>query len=319
MKIVEYSHKSETSSVGGSVRQLPDITTGLKSQILGTLDWVGMESIELPVMVEFEGKKFFLNAMADCFVSLDDPKAKGIHMSRLYGVLMNHFISGQSLSQKSLEDVVQQLSVSQLDISRSARLKLKLDWPVIKTSLKSQLPGFRHYPLEIDCIQTPETTEIKLAFRVTYSSTCPCSAALSRQLNSENFMKQFSHKETVSPFDISQWMQSQESVVATPHAQRSVAEVQLKTSNFDHFGRWIQLAETALGTPVQTAVKREDEQEFARLNAENLMFCEDAARKLQNALSNDNSIDDFWIKVSHEESLHPHNAVAYTSKSQPSN
>ena len=30
-----------------------------------------------------------------------------------------------------------------------------------------------------------------------------------------------------------------------------------------------------LKTPVQAAVKREDEQEFARLNGQNLMFCED--------------------------------------------
>ena len=36
--------------------------------------------------------------------------------------------------------------------------------------------------------------------------------------------------------------------------------------------------EAALGTPVQTAVKREDEQAFARLNGRNLMFCEDAPR-----------------------------------------
>jgi glyoxylate/hydroxypyruvate reductase A len=32
---------------------------------------------------------------------------------------------------------------------------------------------------------------------------------------------------------------------------------------------------------VQTAVKREDEQEFARLNAQHPMYCEDAARRLK--------------------------------------
>ncbi len=42
--------------------------------------------------------------------------------------------------------------------------------------------------------------------------------------------------------------------------------------------------EDAIGTPVQTAVKREDEQAFAKLNAENLLFCEDAARRLKHAL-----------------------------------
>ena len=47
---------------------------------------------------------------------------------------------------------------------------------------------------------------------------------------------------------------------------------------------WIDRIESSLKTPVQAAVKREDEQEFARLNGQNLMFCEDAARRLQHEL-----------------------------------
>ena len=68
--------------------------------------------------------------------------------------------------------------------------------------------------------------------------------------------------------------------------------------------------EEALGTPVQTAVKREDEQAFAQLNAENLMFCEDAARRVAAALSSDARIERFDAEVSHFESLHAHDAVA---------
>ena len=67
-------------------------------------------------------------------------------------------------------------------------------------------------------------------------------------------------------------------------------------------------------TPVQTAVKREDEQAFARLNGQNLMFCEDAARRMQKALDEDERISDFWVRASHFESLHPHNAVAVATK-----
>ena len=40
----------------------------------------------------------------------------------------------------------------------------------------------------------------------------------------------------------------------------------------------------ALGTTLQTAVKRADEQAFALANGQNLMFCEDAARRLHAAL-----------------------------------
>ena len=46
----------------------------------------------------------------------------------------------------------------------------------------------------------------------------------------------------------------------------------------------LETIESALATPVQTAVRREDEQEFARLNGENPMYCEDAVRRIRAAL-----------------------------------
>ncbi|HEV7491116.1 MAG TPA: GTP cyclohydrolase, FolE2/MptA family, partial [Rhodanobacteraceae bacterium] len=80
----------------------------------------------------------------------------------------------------------------------------------------------------------------------------------------------------------------------------------------------IDLIESALKTPVQTAVKREDEQAFALANGQNLMFCEDAARRIQRALDMDERIADFHVRATHHESLHPHDAVAVAMKSAPS-
>ena len=82
----------------------------------------------------------------------------------------------------------------------------------------------------------------------------------------------------------------------TPHSQRSSAEVRVKLTPSFSFPiiDLIDRIEDALKTPVQTAVKREDEQAFALLNGENLMFCEDAARRIQNALTEDERITDFW-------------------------
>ena len=72
----------------------------------------------------------------------------------------------------------------------------------------------------------------------------------------------------------------------------------------------IDRVETAVATPVQTAVKRIDEQAFAALNGKNLMFVEDAARRIRSALKG--SYGEFDVKVTHMESLHPHDAVART-------
>ena len=63
----------------------------------------------------------------------------------------------------------------------------------------------------------------------------------------------------------------------------------------------IDAIEDALKTPVQAAVKREDEQEFARLNGQNLMFCEDASRRLQHRLVQMPIFEDFWVRVNHYE------------------
>jgi len=85
-------------------------------------------------------------------------------------------------------------------------------------------------------------------------------------------------------------------------------------------GQWlaidtlIEQLEQAIGTPVQTAVKREDEQAFAKLNGENLMFCEDAARRLKAMLNQQTDIADYWFKIEHQESLHAHNAVVIDQK-----
>ena len=65
---------------------------------------------------------------------------------------------------------------------------------------------------------------------------------------------------------------------------------------------------------MQTAVKREDEQEFALLNGQNLMFIEDAGRKLKIALAADQRLADFWVRIEHHESLHAHDAVGVFTK-----
>ncbi|CAK7075325.1 MAG: GTP cyclohydrolase FolE2 [Kerstersia gyiorum] len=55
---------------------------------------------------------------------------------------------------------------------------------------------------------------------------------------------------------------------------------------------------------------RADEQAFAALNGQNLMFVEDAARRIEAALSGYASPS---VHVRHLESLHPHDAVVWAA------
>ncbi|MET0580914.1 MAG: GTP cyclohydrolase, FolE2/MptA family, partial [Pseudoxanthomonas sp.] len=153
------------------------------------------------------------------------------------------------------------------------------------------------------------------------SSTCPASAALSRQANAERFSEDFAAAHPLSVTVVHDWLESERGLAATPHAQRSRAQVRVELrAQFDELPLvpLIDALEASLGTPVQTAVKRVDEQAFARLNAENLMFCEDAARRVASVLSQDPRIERYQATVSHFESLHPHDAVARVSGANPS-
>ena len=82
----------------------------------------------------------------------------------------------------------------------------------------------------------------------------------------------------------------------------------------------IELCRHNIPTEVQIVVKRRDEQAFAELNGANLLFSEDVCRIMYEALDqwyNQGKVSDFVITVSHEESLHPWNAIAVTSKFSP--
>jgi GTP cyclohydrolase I len=195
-------------------------------------------------------------------------------------------------------------------------VRITFDHLLRRPALKSDNSGWKSYPLTIAGILRDGQCEIELSFRLDYSSTCPASAALARQLIQDKFQHDFPSAQPLDHRRVTQWLGSEQGICATPHSQRSVADVRVKLA--PSFGlpivELIDGVEDALKTPVQTAVKREDEQEFALLNGANLMFCEDAARRIHDALDSDERVVDFWARASHLESLHAHDAVAITTK-----
>ena len=130
----------------------------------------------------------------------------------------------------------------------------------------------------------------------------------------------FAKHSVIASDEVATWLGEESSILATPHSQRSYAKLDVEVADADQaptFVQLIDLVEQALKTPVQAAVKREDEQEFARLNGQNLMFCEDAGRKLKAALDRDRRLGDWRMEAVHVESLHPHNAVSVVVKGVP--
>lgn len=301
-------------------KTLPDIALEQKVTVAGTLDWVGMSHIEIPVRVcNGQGESWLTPAHAEAYVNLSDPMAKGIHMSRLF-LTLDEVLSQSNLTPALIRKVLQAFLRSHLGISNRSFLRLNFDFMMRRPSLKSGLEGWRKYPVVITAVDSDNEVHLELSLSIVYSSTCPCSAALARQVAQEEFSKKFGGHPQVDFHAVRNWLGSEQGMPATPHSQRSVAEVKVRLAPdlpTLPLARLIDVAERALQTVVQTVVKREDEQQFARINAENLMFCEDAARKLKAAFDKEPEVLDFWIRANHLESLHPHDAVSIATKGLP--
>lgn len=275
-----------------------------------------MENIALPVRIaDGQGGQLQVAASIDLSVNLANPDARGIHMSRLYLQLQDG-LAREAITPAGLRHLLQDGVAAQAGLATNARLKIRYDALLQRKALESDYTGWKRYPVEIEATLVDGHLNLALSFSVEYSSTCPASAALSRQANAERFAGDFEAAHPLSVDVVRDWLGSERGLTATPHAQRSRASIRVDLRpQFDELPllALVDAIEAVLGTPVQTAVKRVDEQAFARLNAENLMFCEDAARRVASVLASDPRIARYDATVAHYESLHPHDAVARVS------
>lgn len=312
---------------------LPDVANGNGVISAVPINWVGMRKLEIPVLDHDKaGKQCLVPASVAVEVSLDKADQRGIHMSRLYTLLRDRLTS-EVLDSEHLHELLIDLRDSQKGLSRNIRLEISYEKWLKHPALVSSEWGWRRYPVSLRVEEKSGQFGIRYGFKILYSSTCPASAALAKNDWVQRLRQEFTAEEGDSQFGshegknaegvypwtkeaVIQWIESEATGLATPHAQRSWAHIELEfgaQNARDNWSDWIYLAEKLLGTPVQTAVRREDEQEFARLNGRNNMFCEDAVRKLFVGFRALSDLTSLKVKVAHLESLHPHDAVAEIS------
>jgi len=293
---------------------LPDVATHEKPTIQGPLDWVGMQGIDIPVCLPTNSTALMQGARADLQVNLPQPHIKGIHMSRLYR-LLNACTPSAALTPSLIGKLLADAVDSHTDCG-STRSRVALSFSLLHKNpalVTPDLHGWKSYPVHIEGDFLYGKVDLKLRVSVLYSSTCPCSAALARQIVADEFDEAFSGRENIPTAELREWI-ARNATAATPHSQRSRADVCVQVpSDTASFGieELISAIESALSTPVQTAVKRADEQAFARLNGQNLMYVEDAARRISSRLEADYA--NVCVRVVHMESLHPHDATAEVS------
>ncbi|MFD3226500.1 GTP cyclohydrolase FolE2 [Rahnella aceris] len=287
---------------------LPDVQSAKVASDAESLSWVGMEHIDLPVEIAGRPVSARVNAGINLLSSTD--AEKGIHMSRLY--LLLDELTQHEITPALLGTVLEGFLKSHRGRSDEASIDITGELLLSRKSLNSNHFGWKAYPIHLRAELNKGLT-VTLKAGIPYSSTCPASAALSRHVAGLQFRSDFGNRIDRLPVEeVAEWL-TDKGMPATPHSQRSWAWVTVWLhTDADSFpvNDVIDYAEIALGTAVQTVVKRSDEQAFAVANGQNLMFCEDAARRLSKAFHAAPFCEDFEIHVEHQESLHAHNAVA---------
>ena len=266
---------------------LPDLQNGPASLIKGedrAIQHVGISNFRLPIRYRSrDNGDLTLETSVTGTVSLDAGK-KGINMSRIMRSFYAHAEKTFSFEviEAALDDYKTDLG------SFDARIQMRLSFPMMMQSLRSGLSGYQYYDIALELVETAGVRRKILHLDYVYSSTCPCSLELSEHARRERGQ------------------------LATPHSQRSVARVSVELTEDGclWFEDLIDLCRKAVATETQVMVKREDEQDFAELNAANPIFVEDAARLFAGQLQADPRIGDYRVLASHQESLHSHDAVS---------
>ena len=263
---------------------------------------VGIAPVDLPVRLRSRsgGEDKLLQTEASLYCSLDDPMAKGLNLSRLY-LIMHEKIKDQ-LSLDGMESALKELAEGQG--ANNAYCKLRFKYPMYQEALRTRKKdnpdvkqrGHIAYKTELEGQYRDGNYKWFLTIDYVYSSTCPCS------------------------FELAHDARSKRNAAANAHSQRSILKVKVAFDRSKDNIVWIEdlvdLCRENIPTEVQIVVKRRDEQAFAELNGANLLFSEDAVRIMHSALDgwvDQNKIEDFSIVASHEESLHPWNAIAVST------
>jgi len=251
---------------------------------------VGIENLELPFdLLLRNGKTIRMIANVSLSTDLDRDK-KGISMSRLLIAIEKFLYEGLNwdVIKNSLDYIATKIE------SDNSYVKFDFSLPINKISPLSK----NVFPMFYKCCFEGFLQEKEYKFlqhvEVQYSSYCPCSAALSENLEEKGFSKGF------------------------PHAQRSFAKIILNMflENRNDKYLWLEdiidIVNINIHTQPYPIIKRIDEQEIAKIAANNPLFVEDAIRIISYHLDKlmGNSIIDWIVKCKHEESIHAHEAFA---------
>ena len=201
-----------------AINNMPDVAAHELQMPHVTLDWVGMSGIHQPLLIKDGDRINRAQAVVQIYVDLGDELAKGIHMSRLYLILDEHSET-RPLTTAGLKLLLRSMLESHRDLSSRAFVQFDFNYYLRRPALVSDNSGWNAYPVSIRGELKDGEIELELKINVQYSSTCPCSAALARQLIQQQFEADFGTRGDVPVEQVAAWLGTEQGIVATPHSQ----------------------------------------------------------------------------------------------------
>ena len=250
------------------------------------LQKVGVRNVKYPVTVLDKNKKFQnTTAQVNLYVNLPH-NFKGTHMSRFIEVFHKYH---ENLTMQHFFDMLEEMRV-RLD-AQKAYGSIKFPYFIEKNAPVTGAAGIMQYvcsyegETEINASATDSAIrKFYITVEVPVTTLCPCSKAISEY---------------------------------GAHNQRGTVRVKVLYSDFFWIEDVISMIENCASSPLYTALKRQDEKYVTEKAYENPRFVEDVVREVYLGLKK-MGFKWFCVEAENEESIHNHNAYAYTEYSENS-
>ncbi len=238
---------------------------------------VGIHDLQYPLRVQWKnGTEFEGHAHFDIAASLPETQ-RGIHMSRFVAIVHRWH---RNISWQSLQAMIGE--ISQESNAPDAYFSCSFTYFRNKVAPVSALRSMMGYDCSLSIRKNTHATVQALQIAVPTMTLCPCSKALSEY---------------------------------GAHNQRSICTVQLQSPDEPDIDRLIDVIEASSSSPLYAMLKRADEQLVTEQSYNTPRFVEDLLREIVIFLRKDKPAW-FSINISSAESIHNHNAYAYTEEGE---
>lgn len=235
---------------------------------------VGIKNLKWPVTV-MDKNEGIQHTIATMSLSVDLPhEVRGTHMSRFVEIVKNM----KSINPKDLEATLDALK-EKLN-AREAHCTIEFDYFIKKPSPVTGIES----PYDVRCSfvgEKGDAFKFLMNVKVPVSTLCPCS-------------------KEISDFGA--------------HNQRAMVEIKVDMKKLIWIEDIVTIAEESASVPVFSLLKRKDEKWVTETAYLNPRFVEDVAREAALRLEDNPDIRWYSVGVESIESIHNHNAFAYTEK-----